>query len=148
MKAVVQRVSGATLDCDGKRISEIGKGLVAFFGVAAGEQNQNAEKSLKLAKKIAALRVFEDENGKMNLSVKDVCGEILCVSQFTLLADVSHGNRPGFTGAEKPEIASKVYDDFCVMLAAEGVPVKKGVFGGDMKIAQINDGPITIIYEM
>lgn len=148
MKAVVQRVFGAVLDCEGRRISEIGKGLTVFFGVAADEENENAEKSLKLAKKIAALRVFEDENGKMNLSVKDVCGEILCVSQFTLLADVSHGNRPGFSGAEKPETASKVYDDFCVMLAAEGVPVKKGVFGGDMKITQVNDGPVTIIYEI
>lgn len=145
MKAVVQRVSGATLDCDGKRVSSIGKGLVVFFGVAVGDE---PEKMQKLAKKIVALRAFEDENGKMNLSVKDVSGEILCVSQFTLLADLSHGNRPGFSNAEKPEIASPMYNEFCELLQNEGVRVSRGVFGGDMKIAQVNDGPVTLIYEL
>lgn len=145
MKAVVQRVKSAKLWCDGKLVSQIGKGLVVYFGVAVGDENEKAD---YLAKKIAALRVFEDENGKMNLSVKDVSGEILSVSQFTLLADVSHGNRPGFSGAEVPLKAEPVYNRFCEKLLSEGAPVKLGVFGGDMTIEQANDGPVTIIYDI
>lgn len=145
MKAVVQRVTDTTLYCDGKLISSIGKGLVVYFGVQKGDTK---DKAVYLAKKIAALRVFEDENGKMNLSVKDVGGEILAVSQFTLLADVSRGNRPSFSLAETPEIANQVYEFFFENLRSEAVEVKKGVFGGDMKIHQSNDGPVTIIYEI
>lgn len=145
MKAVVQRVTDTTLYCDGKLISTIGKGLVVYFGVQKGDTK---DKAVYLAKKISALRVFEDENGKMNLSVKDVGGEILAVSQFTLLADVSRGNRPSFSLAETPEIANQVYEFFIENLRSEGVEVKKGVFGGDMKIHQSNDGPVTIIYEI
>lgn len=145
MKAVVQRVTDTTLYCEGKLISSIGKGLVVYFGVQKGDTK---DKAVYLAKKIAALRVFEDENRKMNLSVKDVGGEILAVSQFTLLADVSHGNRPSFSLAETPEIANQVYEFFIENLRLEGVEVKKGVFGGDMKINQSNDGPVTIIYEI
>ena len=145
MKAVVQRVKKTTLSCDGKIVSEINGGLAVYFGVKVDDTFEMAE---HLAKKIANLRIFEDENGKMNLSVKDVNGEVLAISQFTLLADVLHGNRPGFSFAERPERAKEVYDRFAEELSALGVPVKKGVFGGDMKIEQFNDGPVTIIYDI
>lgn len=145
MKAVVQRVKETTLECNGELISRIDSGLVVYFGVQKGDTE---EKASYLAKKIANLRVFEDENKKMNLSVKDVKGEILAVSQFTLLADVSHGNRPSFSNAESPEMANKLYEFFKEKLTTEDVPVKGGMFGGDMKIKQSNDGPVTIIYEI
>ena len=145
MRAVVQRTGRVTLSVDGKIISEINKGLTVYFGVARGDGKEKAD---YLVKKIAALRVFEDENGKMNLSVKDVGGEIMFVSQFTLLADVSHGNRPGFSYAEEPTLAKEIYLYAADKLAEEGVPVKLGVFGADMKIEQENDGPVTIIYDI
>ncbi len=147
MKAVVQRVASATLKCEGRLVSQIDGGLVVYFGAACGD---TAVKADYLAKKIANLRVFSDENGKMNLSVKDVGGEILSVSQFTLLADVSHGNRPGFSNAEAPEKAKPLYEYFCEKLESElgEKRVKRGVFGGDMLIEQKNDGPVTIIYEI
>lgn len=144
MKAVVQRVNNASLSCDGKLVSHIEKGLVVYFGVAVGDDESKAE---YLAKKIANLRVFCDENGKMNLSAVSLGYSILAVSQFTLLADVSHGNRPGFTDAEAPEKANELYEYFCSKLA-ELADVKKGVFGGDMTINQENAGPVTIIYEV
>ena len=145
MKAVVQRVKKTSLSCEGELISEIEKGLAVYFGVKVGDTKDKAD---YLAKKIANLRVFEDENGKMNLSVIDIKGEILAISQFTLLADTSHGNRPGFTDAEEPTKANEMYEYFMEKLATYGVPVKKGVFGGDMKISQLNDGPVTIIYDI
>lgn len=144
MKLVVQRVSGATLKVEGQLISEIGKGLAVYVGIAAGDTEKQMD---YYAEKLVKLRIFEDENGKMNLSVKDIGGEILSISQFTLLADVSHGNRPGFSGAERPERANELYEYFSEKVAALGVPVKKGVFGADMKITQLNDGPVTIIYD-
>jgi D-tyrosyl-tRNA(Tyr) deacylase len=144
MRAVVQRVKSASLRVDGELISEISFGLVVFFGVRTGDGKEQAD---YIAKKIAALRIFEDENGKMNLSVKDVGGEVLFVSQFTLYGDLSHGNRPSFTLAERPEKASPLYDYAAEKLSAQGVPVKKGVFGVDMKIEQMNDGPVTILLE-
>ena len=145
LKAVVQRVKSANLKVEDKLISEIDNGLVIFFGVGKGD---NREKADYLASKIAKLRIFEDENGKMNKSVLDVGGQILCVSQFTLYADVSNGNRPGFSSAEIPSIASETYDYFCQKLIDNGVVCKKGIFGADMKITQLNDGPVTIIYEV
>ena len=145
MKAVVQRVNKASLWCDGKLISEIDKGLVVYFGVACGDTREKAD---YLAKKIANLRVFCDENGKMNLSALQLGYSILSVSQFTLLADVSHGNRPGFTDAEEPLKANEMYEYFCEKLGEQGIEVKKGVFGGDMTIEQENYGPVTIIYDM
>ena len=145
MKAVVQRVRETILKVDGKVISEIPFGLIVYFGVKKGDTLDKAD---YLAKKIANLRVFEDENGKMNKSVIDVGGEILSVSQFTLYADVSHGNRPGFSEAEAPDLASKVYDYFSDELAKYGIAVKKGIFGADMKISQLSDGPVTIIYDI
>ena len=144
MKAVVQRVKNTSLRVDGELISEIPFGLVVFLGVKTGDGEAQAD---YLAKKIANLRIFEDENGKMNLSVKDVGGEVLFVSQFTLYGDVSHGNRPSFTLAERPERANALYEYAAGALKAYGVTVKMGVFGGDMQISQHNDGPVTILLE-
>ena len=145
MKAVVQRTKEVTLRVNGELISQIPHGLIVYFGVKVGDDFSKAD---YLAAKISKLRVFEDENGKMNKSVKDVQGEIMCVSQFTLYADVSHGNRPGFTDAEVPQKAVVIYDYFCKKLEEEGVTTKKGVFGADMKISQLSDGPVTIIYDI
>lgn len=145
MKAVVQRVKKTTLSVDGELISEIPFGLTVFLGVKVGDTEKQAA---YLAKKIAGLRIFEDENGKMNLSVKDVGGEVLMVSQFTLYGDASHGNRPSFTLAERPEKAQPLYDFAVNELSSYGVTVKKGVFGADMQIEQHNDGPVTILLEI
>ncbi len=144
MKAVVQRVKKTTLFVDGQTVSEIPFGLTVFLGVKTGDTEAQAA---YLAKKISALRIFEDENGKMNLSVKDVGGEVLLVSQFTLYGDASHGNRPSFTLAERPERAEPLYEYAVEQLRSYGVTVKKGVFGADMQIAQHNDGPVTILLE-
>ena len=145
MKAVVQRVKKTTLKVDGELISEIENGLVVYLGVQVGDVKESAD---YLAKKICNMRIFEDENGKMNLAVKDVGGEILVVSQFTLLADTSHGNRPGFTEAERPEPANEMYEYFVSLVQNEyGIVAKKGVFGADMQIEQLNDGPVTILME-
>lgn len=145
MRAVVQRVTGAELKVNGELISEIGKGLVVFFGVTQGDAEEKAD---YIAKKIANLRIFEDENGKMNRSVQDEKGEVLFVSQFTLYGDASHGNRPSFTAAARGEVVEPLYDYAASALFNLGVPVKKGVFGADMKILQHNDGPVTILLEI
>ena len=144
MRAVVQRVKETSLKVDGVLISKIQKGLVVYLGV---EVEDSEEAIPYLAKKIANMRIFEDSDGKMNLSVLDVKGEILCVSQFTLYGDATHGNRPSFSRAERPERAKVLYDKFCNNLSTHGVEVKKGVFGADMQIDQHNDGPVTIIIE-
>ena len=145
MKAVIQRVGRTSLSVEGSLISEIPFGLAVYLGVKSGDTD---DMPAAMAKKIAALRIFEDENGKMNLSVKDVGGEVLMISQFTLYGDCSHGNRPSFTLAERPERANELYQRTCEELKAHGVPVKTGVFGADMKIEQFNYGPVTIIYEI
>lgn len=144
MKAVVQRVKRTTLSVDGKLISEIPFGLTVFLGIKCGDTQAQAD---YIAKKIANLRIFEDENGKMNLSVKDVGGEVLLVSQFTLYGDTSHGNRPSFTLAERPELAQPLYEYAVEALRLHGVTVKTGIFGADMKIEQYNDGPVTVLLE-
>ena len=144
MKAVVQRVKAASLKVQGRLVSEIPFGLVVFFGVKVGDDEAKAD---YIVKKIANLRIFEDEDGKMNLSVKDVGGEVLFVSQFTLYGDASHGNRPSFTLAERPERAEPLYEYAAEKIREYGVPVKTGVFGADMKIEQLNDGPVTILLE-
>ena len=144
MKAVIQRVKNANLWVEGKCISSIDKGLVVYLGVEAGDVQSSAD---YLAKKIANMRIFEDANGKMNHSVLDVGGQILLVSQFTLLADTTHGNRPSFTMAENPQIANQVYLNFATLLRQYGVDVQMGVFGADMTINQCNDGPVTIVME-
>ena len=144
MRAIVQRVKETSLDVDGKRISKIPFGLTVFLGVQSGDTQKQAD---YIAKKIANLRIFEDEMGKMNLSVLQVGGEVLMVSQFTLYGDCSHGNRPSFTMAEKPELAEPLYEYTVQALKEYGVVVKKGVFGADMQIQQHNDGPVTILLE-
>ena len=144
MKAVVQRVKSANLKVDGKLISEIGFGYVVFLGVKKGDTKENADYFIK---KLPTLRICEDENGKTNLSIMDTRGEILLVSQFTLYGDTSHGNRPSFIEAELPEPANELYEYVVKGISAQGITVKKGVFGADMKIEQINDGPFTVILE-
>ena len=145
MKAVIQRVGRTALSVDGSLVSEIPFGLAVYLGIRVGDTAAQAE---QLAKKLAALRIFEDENGKMNLSLKEVGGEILLISQFTLYGDCSHGNRPSFTLAERPERANELYEYTARILRGYGYTVKQGVFGADMKIEQLNDGPVTIIYEI
>ncbi|MBE7090274.1 MAG: D-tyrosyl-tRNA(Tyr) deacylase [Clostridiales bacterium] len=144
MKAVIQRVLEAQLKVDGELISEIGKGYVIFLGVGKGDGKEQADYFIK---KIPPLRICEDENGKINKSIKDVGGEILLVSQFTLFANTSHGNRPDFLSAEQPDKANELYQYVVEGIKREGITVKQGVFGADMKISQINDGPFTIILE-
>ena len=144
MKAVVQRVKKTVLSVDGQVVSEIPFGLTVFLGVKTGDTQKEAD---YLAKKIAGLRIFEDENGKMNLSVKDVGGEILLVSQFTLYGDATKGFRPSFSLAERPEPANALYEYTAEQIRGYGVTVKQGVFGADMQISQHNDGPVTILLE-
>lgn len=145
MRAVIQRVKHTTLSVDGRLVSEIPFGLAVYLGVKVGDTD---EMPAAMAKKIAALRIFEDENGKMNLSVGDVGGEIMLISQFTLYGDCSHGNRPSFIVAERPERANALYETTRDELISRGMTVKTGIFGADMKIEQFNDGPVTIIYEI
>ena len=144
MKFVAQRVASAALCVSGELVSEIGRGLVVYLGVKAGDNEKQAEKAME---KVALLRVFEDEAGKMNLSVRDVEGEVLLVSQFTLYGDAKKGNRPSFSEAERPERADALYEHAVSYLRSLGVPVQTGVFGADMQIEQHNDGPVTIIFE-
>ena len=144
MRAVIQRVKSASLSVDGTLISEIGNGYVVYLGIGQGDNEQDED---YIAKKVALLRVFEDENGKMNKSLTDVSGEILLISQFTLFGNCSHGNRPSFVEAEKPEIANKRYLSVKNKLESYGIKVKTGVFGADMQIVQHNDGPVTILID-
>ena len=143
MRAVVQRVSHAQVKVDGKVVGKIEKGYLVLLGVKEGDTTKEAD---FLANKVVNLRVFEDENDKMNLSIKDVVGEMLIVSQFTLYGDASHGNRPSFTEAAKPEEANSLYEYFCEKVGQE-VHVEKGVFQAEMKVELLNDGPVTILLE-
>jgi D-tyrosyl-tRNA(Tyr) deacylase len=144
MRVVVQRVSKASCTIDGSLYSKIDKGYLLLVGFT----HSDSEKEVKyLAKKIAGLRVFEDENGKMNLSLKAVEGKILSISQFTLYADTKDGNRPAFIKAMNPNDASRLYDLFNEELRKYEIDVQTGVFGADMKIELLNDGPVTIIYD-
>lgn len=144
MKIVVQRVKNAQVDVEGKEISKIGKGFLVLFGVTHNDTKEQAD---YLVRKLCKLRVFTDENGKMNWGIKDVKGELLIVSQFTLYADCTEGNRPSFTKAAKPKQANDLYEYFCLECEKNGIPVKKGIFGADMKVSLLNDGPVTIILE-
>ena len=145
MRIVLQRVKNASVSVGGQRISEIGQGLLLLVGVARGDAEAEAE---WLAEKVAGLRILGDEEGKMNLSVRDVGGEILAVSQFTLLADTRKGKRPSFIGAAPPEEAERLFDYFCERLREAGVgSVKTGAFGEMMDVALVNDGPVTIVLE-
>ena len=145
MYAVIQRAGHTALRVDGNLISEIPFGLVVYIGIKGGDTEDKCE---VFANKVSKLRIFEDANGKMNLSVRDVGGEILLVSQFTLCADCTRGNRPNFSLAEKPERANELYELAAKKLRETGLTVKTGVFGADMKIEQLNDGPVSIIYEL
>lgn len=144
MKAVIQRVLDANLKVDGQIVSQINKGYVIFLGVGKGDGKEQADYFIK---KIPPLRICEDENGKINKSIVDTNGEILLVSQFTLFANTSHGNRPDFLSAESPDKANELYLYVAEGLRAQGLTVKLGVFGADMKINQTNDGPFTVILE-
>lgn len=145
MKAVIQRVLESSVSVDGRIVGSSGKGYMILVGVVKGDTERHAD---LLARKTAALRVFEDENGKMNLSVLDIGGEILAISQFTLCADCKKGNRPSFTPSEEPQRANELYELYCEKLKEYGVKkVDKGIFGADMKVSLINDGPVTICFD-
>lgn len=145
MRAVVQRVTSSEVKVDGVSVGKIGLGFNVLLGVMEGDTEKHAE---LLAAKISKLRVFEDENGKMNLDISNVNGEVLAISQFTLCADLKKGNRPSFFPSAHPDVARKLYDYFCECLSVNGVSkVDKGVFGADMKVSINNDGPVTIIMD-
>lgn len=145
MRAVIQRVTFANVKVDGNMVGEIGKGFMILLGVVEGDTTKEAD---WLAKKTAAMRIFEDENGKMNLSLLDTDGECLVVSQFTLCADCKKGNRPSFISSAKPDEANELYEYFTEKLKENGVKkVEKGIFGADMKVSLLNDGPVTIILD-
>ena len=144
MKALIQRVKKATVTINGEIYSSIGAGMLIFLGVEKTDTIQNAE---KLAQKVLNLRIFEDENEKMNFSIKDVSGEILVVSQFTLCADCRKGTRPGFDNAAAPEIANKLYEEFVKLLKASDLKIETGKFRAMMDVSLVNDGPVTFWLE-
>ena len=144
MKALIQRVKNASVTVDGECLASIGAGYLILLGVRRGDDEEDCR---LLAEKIAKLRIFSDENGKMNRSVTDVGGEILVVSQFTLCANYAHGNRPDFLSAEAPERANELYLFFVSLLREKGIRTATGRFGADMQVALLNDGPVTIDME-
>lgn len=141
MKIIVQRVKNAQVEVDKKVVGKIEKGFLVLLGVNHSDTKEQAD---YLVKKLCKLRVFSDENDKMNLSLKDVGGELLIVSQFTLYADCTQGNRPSFTEAARPEQANELYEYFCNECEKYGIHVEKGVFGANMGVSLLNDGPVTI----
>ena len=143
MKIIVQRVKQAQVSIEGQIHGQIKQGLLLLVGVGPEDQQEDLEYAVR---KLVNMRIFSDAEGKMNLSVKDIQGEILSISQFTLFADTKKGNRPAFTGAAKPNLASQLYDDFNELLSRE-IPVKTGVFAADMQVALVNDGPVTIVLD-
>ncbi len=145
MRALIQRVSGASVSVDGAEIGACGQGVLILICAMEGDTD---DLPAKMAAKISKLRIFKDEAGKMNRSLVDIGGEALVVSQFTLAADTSRGNRPGFSQAAAPAEGERLYEAFAGELAALGVPVAKGQFGADMQVALTNDGPVTIWIEL
>jgi D-aminoacyl-tRNA deacylase len=145
LRAVVQRASEAGVFVDGASVAEIERGLVVLLGVARGDTVDDAG---RLAGKVARLRIFEDEDGRFARSVLDVGGEVLVVSQFTLIADTRKGNRPSFTDAAPPEVAEPLYEGFCEALEAQRVAVARGVFGARMAVQLVNDGPVTVVLDV
>jgi len=141
MRAVIQRVSEASVTVEGEQVAQIGRGFLILLGVSHSDGEAEAA---YLARKIAGLRLFEDAEGKTNLGLSDVGGEALAVSQFTLYADARKGRRPSFTDAARPEQAQPLYRRFCELLAAEGIPVQRGIFQAHMQVALVNDGPVTL----
>lgn len=144
MKIVIQRVKNAQVEVEGKTVGKINKGFLVLLGVTHNDTKEQAD---YLVKKLCKLRVFADSDDKMNLALKDVNGELLIVSQFTLYADCLQGNRPSFTEAAKPDRANELYEYFCTECQKNEIHVEKGVFGADMKVSLVNDGPVTIIIE-
>lgn len=144
MRALVQRITYSSLKVDGELKAKTGKGLIVYLGVKKGDSEEEVE---YVAKKVAGLRVFEDEQGKMNLSVKDVGGEILAVSQFTLYGDTKKGFRPSFFDAEEPTLANELFELFKEKVSVQGIHVESGIFGADMKIEYLNDGPVSVMIE-
>lgn len=144
MKVVVQRVSEASVKVDGQTVGEIGKGLMLLIGIDENDEKSDAD---WLVQKILNLRIFGDEDDKLNLSVQDVKGEILCISQFTLIADYKKGNRPSFIKAAKPDKAVPLFDYFKEEISKSGLKTESGIFGADMKVSLINDGPVTIVMD-
>jgi D-aminoacyl-tRNA deacylase len=144
LRAVVQRVRDARVLVDGAIAGEIGSGLCILVGVAQGD---GEEAAVRLAGKLARMRIFENEDGKFDRSLLDTDGEALVVSQFTLIADTAKGNRPSFSHAAAPELAAAVYESFCAALADEGIRVARGVFGARMEVELANDGPVTIVLD-
>ena len=140
MIALIQRVTHANVVVEGKVTGEISQGLLVLLAV---EPQDNEQKAKRLAERVAGYRVFEDEHGKMNLNVKQINGDILVVSQFTLAADTTKGMRPSFTSAAEPEMSKSLYQYFCQQLRTQGFSVPTGVFGADMKVSLLNDGPVT-----
>lgn len=141
MRALLQRVREASVTVDGKIVGEIGHGLLVLVCAMRGDTEAQVN---KLAGKVARCRIFDDDAGKMNKSVVDVGGSVLVVSQFTLAADTSSGNRPGFSSAAAPDEGARLYELFAAAMAREALPVQTGVFGADMKVRLLNDGPVTI----
>jgi D-tyrosyl-tRNA(Tyr) deacylase len=144
MKAVIQRVSEGSVTVEGKVVAEIGQGLVILLGIAPGDTETLAR---QMVDKIAHLRIFEDEDEKMNLSALDVGAAAIVVSQFTLYADTSRGRRPSFVNAAKPDLAEPLVETFATLLQEQGVPTQAGIFGAMMDVALVNDGPVTIVME-
>ena len=144
MKLVVQRVKNASVEVDKKIVGKIDKGYLVLLGVTHTDTKETAD---YLVKKLCNLRIFEDENGKMNLNINQVNGSLLIVSQFTLYGDCTDGNRPSFTNAAKPDFANDLYEYFCEKCSEKNIHVEKGIFGADMKVSLLNDGPVTIILE-
>lgn len=144
MKLVIQRVKNASVEVDKKIVGKIDKGYLVLLGVTHTDTKEIAD---YLVKKLCNLRIFEDENGKMNLNIKQVEGSMLIVSQFTLYGDCTEGNRPSFTKAAKPDFANELYEYFCNKCIEHDIQVEKGIFGADMKVNLLNDGPVTIILE-
>jgi D-tyrosyl-tRNA(Tyr) deacylase len=144
MKVVIQRVSESEVKVDGNVVGKIGKGFMLLVGIDEEDNNTDAD---WLVQKIINLRVFGDEDGKLNLSILDIKGEILCISQFTLIADYKKGNRPSFIKAAKPEKAIPLFEYFKTEIAKNGIKTESGIFGADMKVSLINDGPVTIVMD-
>lgn len=144
MVTVIQRVSASRVEINGNIQGEIAQGLTILLGVKTGDTLEDAT---FLAKKIANMRIFEDEEGKMNLSIKDVGGSALVISQFTLLADCKKGNRPSFIQAAEPPMAKQLYEEFIVLMRKENIVVEEGIFAADMKVHIANDGPVTIVLD-
>lgn len=144
MKLVIQRVKYASVKVDGNIVGKIDKGFLVLLGVGPEDTRENAD---FLVKKLIKLRIFEDENDKMNLSLKDVNGDLLVVSQFTLYADCTKGNRPSFVTAAEPKMANELYEYFLKKCEEEGIKTEHGIFGADMKVELLNDGPVTILLE-